>query len=634
MFEQIWAADSGDLVSAIYNSGSIHPPGFPLYYLLAKLFTLIPIGSPAQKIATISLIFSLAIMLITYWLIKYVVRFLKIKVNYWILVATQVLYFFNHINLIYSLTPEIYTLSSFIIILNSWFLIRFLNKQRTQDHLFFWLTFFIGLFFHYVILLSLLAYIWFQRNNLNRIKLFFRLYYRKLLLFFFIGFSPYLIFYLLWNSQSLIFWEPKNLVGWWRLLTRAQYGFFSTSLNSYQPFLDKFSNWFFYLSSLINSYTWFGLIVILAGLFYCFKQNSKLTNLILLLLILYGPVFVFYTDVNLDSGFSRGVLERYFILSLPFLTVVIYFGLFYLSDLFISVFNSVIKSVWLKQWSVRFFSFLLLICFPFLFLSKNSFYIGLLSQNQYFKTHAYNLLGSIPKNSIVLLSGDLNLFPAQYYRYVLNYRTDLLIIPHSNLLHYEYLKVLKIYRPDLVLPKPNSKRLASSFIKLNLPRYRFFTNKFISNSNFKLTGFGLLDEISLRAKPREKLPDPKLDVSFLTDQLNIYPLHFLDELRQVYSQYYYYQALKSNKKQEVNILTEQFLQQAYQTNSNSHEIALMYGLVLTKKRKCEKAKEIFMADFSRTPTHETALALSNFYAVCFESKVDYLYWQKISEKLR
>src|SRR5437762_3277993 len=42
--------DSGELITAAYTLGVAHPPGYPLYTLLAKLFTLIPIGTIAWRV--------------------------------------------------------------------------------------------------------------------------------------------------------------------------------------------------------------------------------------------------------------------------------------------------------------------------------------------------------------------------------------------------------------------------------------------------------------------------------------------------------------------------------------------------------------------------------------------------------
>ena len=42
--------DSGELISAAHNCAVAHPPGFPIYTLVAKLFTFVPIGSIAWRV--------------------------------------------------------------------------------------------------------------------------------------------------------------------------------------------------------------------------------------------------------------------------------------------------------------------------------------------------------------------------------------------------------------------------------------------------------------------------------------------------------------------------------------------------------------------------------------------------------
>ncbi len=47
-------ADSGDLVAAAFTFGVPHPPGYPLYTMLAALFARLPIGEPALGVALFS----------------------------------------------------------------------------------------------------------------------------------------------------------------------------------------------------------------------------------------------------------------------------------------------------------------------------------------------------------------------------------------------------------------------------------------------------------------------------------------------------------------------------------------------------------------------------------------------------
>ena len=41
--------DSGELIVAAYGLGVAHPPGFPLWVMLAHLASLVPVGSVAKK---------------------------------------------------------------------------------------------------------------------------------------------------------------------------------------------------------------------------------------------------------------------------------------------------------------------------------------------------------------------------------------------------------------------------------------------------------------------------------------------------------------------------------------------------------------------------------------------------------
>src|ERR1043166_4632231 len=50
--------DSGELILAAKTLGVAHPPGFPLYVLLAHLFTWLPIGSVAFRVNFASAFFA------------------------------------------------------------------------------------------------------------------------------------------------------------------------------------------------------------------------------------------------------------------------------------------------------------------------------------------------------------------------------------------------------------------------------------------------------------------------------------------------------------------------------------------------------------------------------------------------
>ena len=61
----IYVRDAGLSVAGAYSLGVANPPGFPIYYLMGRLFTLLPIGDVAFRVNLMSAFFgALAIMLV------------------------------------------------------------------------------------------------------------------------------------------------------------------------------------------------------------------------------------------------------------------------------------------------------------------------------------------------------------------------------------------------------------------------------------------------------------------------------------------------------------------------------------------------------------------------------------------
>lgn len=62
----VLAADSGELQTVAAQLGVAHPPGFPLYVMLAHLFTRLPVGSPAYAVNLLSAIFAALTVVVVY----------------------------------------------------------------------------------------------------------------------------------------------------------------------------------------------------------------------------------------------------------------------------------------------------------------------------------------------------------------------------------------------------------------------------------------------------------------------------------------------------------------------------------------------------------------------------------------
>jgi len=119
--------DAGELVTAAYELGIPHPPGYPLWCLLAKAFTWIPIGSVAFRVSLLSAVFgSLASLLLFAYFRTFQVRPL-------LAAAAAGLFAFSRTFWSQAVIPEVYTLNVFFLLGVLWMLRRWTVKGRRRD---------------------------------------------------------------------------------------------------------------------------------------------------------------------------------------------------------------------------------------------------------------------------------------------------------------------------------------------------------------------------------------------------------------------------------------------------------------------------------------------------------------------
>lgn len=64
-----FSADSGELASAVYTLGVAHPPGYPTYILLGKLFSFFPVGEVAFRTNLMSAFFGAGTIALLYFIV-------------------------------------------------------------------------------------------------------------------------------------------------------------------------------------------------------------------------------------------------------------------------------------------------------------------------------------------------------------------------------------------------------------------------------------------------------------------------------------------------------------------------------------------------------------------------------------
>ena len=118
----VTAGDSGELTTAVYNMGACHPPGYPLYGILGKLFTFIPIGDIGYRVNLFSAISAAAAIFMFYLILVKLLgmnrkeQFPSFSVHI-PAIAGAVLFAFSRTNWSQAVIGEVYALNIFLVAL-------------------------------------------------------------------------------------------------------------------------------------------------------------------------------------------------------------------------------------------------------------------------------------------------------------------------------------------------------------------------------------------------------------------------------------------------------------------------------------------------------------------------------------
>jgi len=350
--------DSGELIVTAKNMGVAHPPGVPLYLLLAHLATLVPLGNVAQRVNFFSALCAAAAVALMYLVTLEAIRALRGQIPklsgakkknrpqqavlpeqfLWVpgLVAAALMAFSRTL-WAYATVTEVYTLNTLLILLVFWLMFRWRNRLAdregaavksvphgkskgaiTANHAdpdvaaeraeinanrYLYLAAFVfGLALgvhHVTVALTLPAIAWLAYKE-KGIKIFGS---RQLILAFLaclIGLAVYA--YLPWaasRSPVLNWGNPNTLERFWRHLTGSQYQS-NFSLSSEQARQQMAS--FFALLFREFSWTWLpGALVLAAiGLYSLFKKERALLVYVLLI-VAFNLLFAMGYDIAEDK---------------------------------------------------------------------------------------------------------------------------------------------------------------------------------------------------------------------------------------------------------------------------------------------------------------------------------------------
>ncbi len=466
----IYTSDSGELIIAVYTLGIPHPPGYPLYCLLGKFFTLIfPSGNIAFRLNLMSALFASLTVSLLYLITLHITRYplhlprqqtgvtrINAALEYIPALAAALIFAFSLAFWSQAVTAEVYTLNAFFVVLTM--LLLLIWSQKRKNKYLYWFAFFFGLSTtnHYAMLLLIPGYIfcilYSDRSILNRRSI------PVISGLFLLGLTPFL--YLPIRSLAnpiLDFGNPENLTNFLAHITRQQYGELGKTVQSLGPFLKQL---FYFLRVLLQQIPGYILLLGLIGLPSLFKGNKRwfYTTLLLFLSVIFGTTYFlnYKTQAEVFYFGSKFYIPAYIVLA-------IWMG-YGIEHLLLT----------LKRWrrtSVVWVGILILLL-PLIPLKRNYFQNDK-SRNYINYDYGLNLLETKKKNAIIITRGDNSIFPMLYLQQIEKRRQDIMFL-HLPLLNQNwYLNRLKENYPDLKIDKAHP--TLEKIIQDNLNEYPIYT---------------------------------------------------------------------------------------------------------------------------------------------------------------
>lgn len=369
--------DPAELQAASCTLGIAHPPGYPTYIVLGKLFTFLPFNKPAWRVNFMSAFFSIC-SLVLFFLIcqKLFCSSTPAFLATLILAFSQNFWYF-------SLFAEMYSLNVFFTLLFLWFVLFGYKKAGKYYYFFFFLLGLAQGNHRNITLITplLLLFLFFQKPKklLNFRKLFI------MTIFFLSGLSIYLFLPIRSLQHAYLNYNrPDNWHNFIYLVTSQQFRFlmFTVPLNK---FITERSVMF--LKLLNKQFFSFGLILVLLGFaWFLFKKKYRELVLFVLIFLITTVIWLAY---NTDDVY------RYLTPSFVMLAFFISGGI----NLLISLINK-IKIINLKKFL---WVFLIISCVSLItFLIKTNYSKVDLSQDWSAYNWGINYMSSLKKDAVVI----------------------------------------------------------------------------------------------------------------------------------------------------------------------------------------------------------------------------------------
>jgi hypothetical protein len=457
--------DSGEFIAAAYSTGIPHEPGYPLFTLIGRLFTLLPFGPIAYRVNLLSAFFTALSCLIVFYatvlLIEHVFNrsfngkplksFGFDSLKYGAGLSSAILFGTALSTWEQAIITEVYGLNSFftsIFIFLTLLLIRQRSPDQKQRYC---------IVICYVLGLTLANHttsamliplfgIFVLLMDYKMLKEFGVLV--KSFSFFILGLTTYLYLPIASRKNPIMDWgNPDTITNFIRVVTRHQYE------NQVKQTVESFGSQFaaFAGELLLRQWVPVFLLFSLLGLIILFKKQSRYFYFSIAFMLFAMPVTTYFTNFPVNSPQvaleHKALVSVFYIPAYLFLAILIGIGLFYSVSLIkmnIVVYNTIA------------------ICLPLICLgctiTKNYSKVDMHGY-YYARDYSDNIFNTLPRDALLLVNWDPYSFPLMYYQFVEHKRPDLLVIDQQLLKRSWYIHWLTLHYPDFT--KPSEKEIAA-----------------------------------------------------------------------------------------------------------------------------------------------------------------------------
>jgi hypothetical protein len=451
--------DSGELIVAARNLGVAHPPGFPLYLLIAHLATRVPIGNIAQRVHFVSALSAAMTVTLVFLATTEAVLSLRNRAAKQIpgknrpvptpfrisdkfvfmpgLVAGA-LAAFSRTLWSYATVAEVYTLNALLILLVFYLVFRWRNLNSMSDGLLYIAAFVFGLALgvhHVTVALTLPALAWLVYATKGR-GFFKSRQFLAVALACVAGCAIYAYLPIAASRAPVLNWgNPNTLERFWIHVTGRQYqSNLSLAFDQIQRQVSSFLSLLF----LEFSWPWFPAVLVLSGIGFAFLYRNIRPVAVFLFLII---------GFNLLFSMSYEIAEDKDAYGLPvFLAIAMAagFGAY-----------AVLASAKPRR---RIFAAIVVLLVPVLAFASN---VRRNNRSNYYVAEDYvaNIFSSIAPNGLLLTADWQAASPMLYFQEISRQRPDVICIDVLLLRRSWYYNHLESKYPDLMRRAHDSVRL-------------------------------------------------------------------------------------------------------------------------------------------------------------------------------